>query len=343
MIPFSSTIRRRGLRSFAFHPAGAVSLAPGSYDLTLEVTYESSLAPLASSAEFARLLRGIVGDATLFPGGGVSVVGDPVASSAGSTARASARLAFSRAINDDDAARAMARALYWSTTLSRTQDRATLGSEVPRNDFDGGSSITSALRGAPRFPVSRAIFRQAAVGAPTPSTPSTPSAPAVSFTGRPESQLSRGEITRYQQMLVALGHDVGRSGPDGVIGSGTRSAVQAFQRAQGISGPGQAGYGTLGPQTQAALERARPGTPPASTGSTPTRPSPTPSTPAPPTTPGTPTTPAPPRPQQASMSTGTVVAVSLFAAAVGAGFAFRDKLFPAPRRPPLARRRGASR
>ena len=338
MIPFSSTIRRRGLRSFAFHPAGAVSLAAGSYDLTLEVTYESSLAPLASSAEFARLLRGIVRDTSLFPGGGVSVAGDPVASSAGSTARASARLAFSRAINDDDAARAMARALYWSTTLSRTQDRATLGAEVPRNDFDGGSSITSALRGAPRFPVSRATFRQAAVGA-TPTA--TPAPPAPAFVGKPEAQLSRSEITRYQQMLVALGHDVGRSGADGLIGTGTRTAVQAFQRAQGISAPGQAGYGTLGPQTQAALERARPGTPVAPATPTPTRPTPTPPAPTPAPTP--PTTPTPPRPQQASMSTGTVVAVSLFAAAVGAGIAFRDKLFPAPRRPPLARRRGASR
>ena len=334
MIPFSSTIRRRGLRSFAFHPAGAVSLAPGSYDLTLEVTFDATLAPLASSAEFARLLRGIVRDATLFPGGGVTIVGDPVASSAGSTARASARLAFSRAINDDDAARAMARALYWSTTLSRTQDRATLGAEVPRNDVDGGSSITSALRGAPRFPVTRATFRQAAVGA-TPTA--TPAPPAPAFVGKPEAQLSRGEITRYQQMLVALGHDVGRSGADGLLGTSTRTAVQAFQRAQGISAPGQAGYGTLGPQTQAALERARPGTPVAPATPTPTRPTPTP--PSPPTPPTPPTTPTPPRPQQASMSTGTVVAVSLVAAAVGAGIAFRDKLFPArPSRGPRLRR-----
>ncbi|MFO0630140.1 MAG: peptidoglycan-binding domain-containing protein [Polyangiales bacterium] len=334
MIPFSSTIRRRGLRSFAFHPAGAVSLAPGSYDLTLEVTFDATLAPLASSAEFARLLRGIVRDAALFPGGGVTVVGDPVASSAGATARASARLAFSRAINDDDAARAMARALYWSTTLSRTQDRATLGAEVPRNDVDGGSSITSALRGAPRFPVTRATFRQAAVGA-TPTA--TPAPPAPAFVGKPEAQLSRGEITRYQQMLVALGHDVGRSGADGLLGTGTRTAVQAFQRAQGISAAGQAGYGTLGPQTQAALERARPGTPMAPATPTPTRPPPTPPSPTP--TPNPPTTPTPPRPQQASMSTGTVVAVSLVAAAVGAGIAFRDKLFPArPSRGPRLRR-----
>ena len=226
MIPFSSTIRRRGLRSFAFRPAGAVSLAPGSYDLTLEVTFDATLAPLASSAEFARLLRGIVRDTALFPGGGVTVVGDPVASSAGATARASARFAFSRAINDDDAARAMARALYWSTTLSRTQDRATLGAEVPRNDVDGGSSITSALRGAPRFPVTRATFRQAAVGATPTATPAPPAPPAPAFVGKPEAQLSRGEITRYQQMLVALGHDVGRSGADGPLPLRGRRGVE---------------------------------------------------------------------------------------------------------------------
>lgn len=54
-----------------------------------------------------------------------------------------------------------------------------------------------------------------------------------------------------QRALIALGYDVGPAGADGRIGSGTRSAVRAFQRAYGLVVDGDPGR-----QTQAALKQA---------------------------------------------------------------------------------------
>ena len=70
------------------------------------------------------------------------------------------------------------------------------------------------------------------------STPSTPSTPAVLKYG------SRGDSVRaLQEKLNALGYNCGA--PDGIFGSGTVSAVKAFQRDKGLSADGIAGSRTL--------------------------------------------------------------------------------------------------
>lgn len=58
-----------------------------------------------------------------------------------------------------------------------------------------------------------------------------------------DKALSRTEREELQTRLAALGHDVG--GVDGIIGSGTRAAIRAFQRAEGVPEDGHPEPGLL--------------------------------------------------------------------------------------------------
>lgn len=53
---------------------------------------------------------------------------------------------------------------------------------------------------------------------------------------------AKGELVKYlQNALVEVGYDVGSAGADGVFGSGTLSAVRAFQSDHGLTPDGKAG------------------------------------------------------------------------------------------------------
>ena len=63
---------------------------------------------------------------------------------------------------------------------------------------------------------------------------------------------SRGEDVRYcQDILMALGYDLGGGGADGIFGEKTRKAVMEFQNANGLGVDG-----IVGPKTWEALEKA---------------------------------------------------------------------------------------
>lgn len=57
---------------------------------------------------------------------------------------------------------------------------------------------------------------------------------------------SGSEVKKLQQALVDAGYSVGKAGVDGIYGSGTASAVKAYQQANGLSVDGIAGNQTLG-------------------------------------------------------------------------------------------------
>ena len=82
-----------------------------------------------------------------------------------------------------------------------------------------------------------------ALGGGTTVTPDAPSAPAASES----SLLKKGDkgdsVKALQQKLINLGYLTGSA--DGIFGEGTRSAVMAFQSANGLTADGQAGSATL--------------------------------------------------------------------------------------------------
>lgn len=54
-----------------------------------------------------------------------------------------------------------------------------------------------------------------------------------------------GEITKLiQERLISLGYSCGAAGADGKFGSGTESAVEAFQRANNLESDGIVGQDT---------------------------------------------------------------------------------------------------
>ena len=55
--------------------------------------------------------------------------------------------------------------------------------------------------------------------------------------------LSRAERREIQERLIQLGHDIGE--PDGIIGTRTRTAIEAFQASAGLPVDGRAGARTL--------------------------------------------------------------------------------------------------
>ena len=64
----------------------------------------------------------------------------------------------------------------------------------------------------------------------------------------------RGEDVKYcQQLLMALGYNVGATGADGIFGAKTETAVKAFQNNTGLTADG-----IVGPKTWEALENGQP-------------------------------------------------------------------------------------
>ena len=57
---------------------------------------------------------------------------------------------------------------------------------------------------------------------------------------------SGSDVKKLQQALIDEGYDVGPTGADGVFGKNTQAAVQAYQKANGLSVDGIAGVNTLG-------------------------------------------------------------------------------------------------
>ena len=62
------------------------------------------------------------------------------------------------------------------------------------------------------------------------------------------------DVKECQQILDALGYDIGKTGADGKYGDKTAAAVKSFQKANGLQADG-----VCGPLTWEALEKARPG------------------------------------------------------------------------------------
>jgi peptidoglycan hydrolase-like protein with peptidoglycan-binding domain len=61
-------------------------------------------------------------------------------------------------------------------------------------------------------------------------------------------------VAAMQTLLIAVGYNLGSSGADGVFGTGTETALKAFQTSVGLTADG-----LYGPTTKAALEAAAAG------------------------------------------------------------------------------------
>lgn len=253
--------------------------------------------------------------------------------------------------NSDALKRAFARAIFWSSMFTRDAIGGT--DQIDKQNSDGGASILNAINAHGAFSVTprEGTFGRITQGGVAPgSVPGSSTPPpgpvggdSIVPIGGPERMSvadllssfcnkrpkdSEGALTardrqEYQAALTRLGFST--QGVDGVIGGNTRTAVQSFQRSRNITSQGQPGYGTIGPQTQAALIRAvcqgvnaaEPQTVPATptTPATPTMPLPT--TPSPlPATPTTPRTSTPSTPQTAQPLANTQPPVE---AGMGAG------------------------
>ncbi len=72
----------------------------------------------------------------------------------------------------------------------------------------------------------------------------------------PDMKISTATVTRVQTRLNALGYDAGK--PDGILGPGTRRAVQRFQKDRGLLADGFPSPETLqsidGPRPRQASE-----------------------------------------------------------------------------------------
>jgi peptidoglycan hydrolase-like protein with peptidoglycan-binding domain len=67
----------------------------------------------------------------------------------------------------------------------------------------------------------------------------------VSISLDPLEKGSRGaQVKALQILLIGLGHSCGKSGADGVFGSGTLTAAKAFQKAKGLTADGIVGKKT---------------------------------------------------------------------------------------------------
>lgn len=103
-----------------------------------------------------------------------------------------------------------------------------------------------------------------------PAVPATPETPAQGDTIQPQlgARLEVGvnspQVALLQAALASKGYQSGRS--DGVFDGGTRNAVIAYQRANGLSPDGIAGSQTLGRLYGAAAQPAQPAQPQAPSG-----------------------------------------------------------------------------
>ena len=242
----------------AFHPAGDATspTVPGTFALTLAVDYRNP--PTLAPAAFGAMLQSVLADRTLFPQGGVALVGSPTVATTGrptDSLVAVATVRVSGALPQNALRTAMVRAVFWSVTLT-----APNGQPIARDGADGGSSITRALAGNPSGQVVRASFDArllAAATAPAPAIVALPTTPppgpiapptapiSLPALGVRSNALTRPQIARFQQILTAAGFDT--RGADGAIGANTRAAVTAFQRAW------QVGNRALGERTIAFL------------------------------------------------------------------------------------------
>lgn len=231
------------------------------------------------------------------------------------------------AVDRDALLRAMSRAIYWSSRWFRSVGNQR--TQIELDPSDGGSGLANTFRtgaGGAGFSVnptgggssggnqSNVVLGSVPGSATPPPGPTPTQGDSITPIGGPgqmsvsdllvsfcnkrpkdsEGALTARDRQEFQAALTRLGYST--QGIDGVIGGNTRTAVQSFQRAQGIASQGQPGYGTIGPQTQAAIIRAvcqsvntgRPPTVnvPATTGPvTTTTPTPTPTTTTRPSTP----------------------------------------------------------
>lgn len=266
--------------------------------------------------------------------------------------------------SDDTLRRAFARAIYWSS--SWFIESGASRQPVAHDNSDGGSGLSANMTVGQNFHVApRSGVQPGSV--PGSSTP--PPGPVVgdsmvpiggpgqmstadlltSFCNkRPkdsEGALSGRDRQEYQAALTRLGFST--QGIDGVIGNNTRAAIQAFQRAQGIASQGQSGYGTIGPQTQAAIIRALcQGISPQPQTTTPVptmplpqpQPQPQPTTPArPSTTPSVPQTAQPLANTQPPAEAGMGAGPMLLLAAAGATAVYLITSKPKPGKGKVAR------
>jgi len=384
MILVKPPLRRRVLAAPTTRPSGNVdaTIAPGAIDaeLYVEVVHDVA-APSAidvdggrlSSALAAALAAADVGAARATLRGPVRVAQRVTEGKLTVTAP----LTVTRSIPERDLSRAMARAVFWATSVTYPD-----GSSMPHASSDGGARIQQLVERWPdsiingeiirdtrqlprsyRGPV-RARFSVTIAAQNGPPAPAPAPAPIATVPlGKPQAQLTREEIVRFQQALIALGYsNGGRTVADGAIGPNTRASVLAFQQAHQRTNAALAARvrnflaavdplatdGTLGPATQRALNwyllpvanggnglsiASVPAT--QGGGSVPVvrPPAPTPSTPGTttpvvrPPGPVAPPPPARPAPAQAGMSGTAIALAALGAAAVGVGIAYKDKLF----------------
>jgi len=117
------------------------------------------------------------------------------------------------------------------------------GRDLPKVDLEGAVLLPAGLRG-PAFIVydnfeailhwNRSIFYAIAVGHLADRL--VGAGGLVKQPPADDVPLSRSDVMEMQQMLASRGFDVGE--PDGVIGSKTRAAVRAYQRAKGLPADG---------------------------------------------------------------------------------------------------------
>jgi peptidoglycan hydrolase-like protein with peptidoglycan-binding domain len=119
-----------------------------------------------------------------------------------------------------------------------------------------GGEAEPAAGPAPEATVAAPTTTPPTTEAPTTTTPTT-APPAPTTTVAPEPSVE--DIKLLQYVLGALGYFV--SDEPGVNGSGTRNAVMAFQKLNGLERDG-----VVGPQTRAALASAAPVAPQTGTG-----------------------------------------------------------------------------
>ena len=137
--------------------------------------------------------------------------------------------------------------LPWQDTGFRSTksvaDWASLGVQARSGAFEGAGDLQASVmlpmgRKGPAFlayPNYQTLFQwnQSYVYVATAAYFATRlSGAPVYNAGNPDQALSDGQMRSLQEKLAALGHDVGKI--DGILGAGTRAAVQAEQKRLGL-------------------------------------------------------------------------------------------------------------
>jgi peptidoglycan hydrolase-like protein with peptidoglycan-binding domain len=131
---------------------------------------------------------------------------------------------------------------------SRTKSAVEAFQRASHIGVDGivGPQTISALKAA-------TTAKSGGTAAPAPTTTAKPALPNVTSSSSTwlRSGSSGSNVTNLQKTLIYLGYSVGSTGADGKFGANTKSGVQAFQRAKGLSADG-----VVGPKTMSALRAA---------------------------------------------------------------------------------------